>query len=137
MGTLLREKRLNNFTKFHQKTLSKWEEVMKTGDVSLFEEEMIGEYKVYFFTKGQDDPAVYKIDEIIDGMRKSVTALKGASKKFVNKVIRMRNDDNAIVFYEQIIEKEGQEIARLFTIESWKLLEEKWVLFREVVEPVS
>jgi hypothetical protein len=101
------------------------------------EEEMIGEYKVYFFTKGQDDPAVYKIDEIIDGMRKSVTALKGASKKFVNKVIRTRNDDNAIVFYEQIIEKEGQEISRLFTIESWKWLEEKWVLFREVVEPVS
>lgn len=137
MEEKFRKERLKQFSDFHEKLLGQWEEVMKTGDTTCFEKEMIEDYKVYFFKKGNDQPDIYELNEIKEGMRQSVSALKGGNKTFVNKVIRMRNDQEAAVFYEQIIEMDGRELARLFTIERWEFIEDKWVMTREIVEQVS
>ncbi|HET7627996.1 MAG TPA: hypothetical protein VFK44_06355 [Bacillales bacterium] len=131
------KQRLPEFAEFHEDFLAKWDHAMKTGDAAKLEAKMVDEYKVYFFTKAEEAPSVFEIGEIKQGMRASVSGLSGGRKTFTNKVIRMCGDDEAVVFYEQIIEKDGEEKARLFTIESWKASGSDWILLREIVQPVG
>lgn len=107
---------LKDFIQFHNNSQSQWEEVMKSGDASRFETDFLDTMKTFFFAKGQENPAIYELDEIIGGMSQSVEALKGGAKRFENKVIRMRGEDETVVFFEQVIEFNGKEVARLFTL---------------------
>lgn len=126
---------LDDFINFHDQSQSLWDEVMQTGDASSLETAFLDSTKTFFFSKGQENPAIYNTDEMISGMRQSIEALKGGTKRFENKVIRLRGDDEAVVFFEQIIEMNGNEVARLFTIENWRLVDGKWYIIREIVEP--
>ena len=56
--------------------------------------------------------------------------------RFENRVIRLRDKENAVVFYEQLIVKDEEVLARLFTIENWRLMDEKWLVIRETEEPI-
>jgi hypothetical protein len=42
-----------------------------------------------------------------------------------------------VVFYELLIEKDEKVLARLFTIENWQLINEKWMLARETEEQIN
>lgn len=41
------------------------------------------------------------------------------------------------MFYEQLIVKDEEVLARLFTIENWRLINEKWMIVRETEEPIN
>jgi hypothetical protein len=58
-------------------------------------------------------------------MKQSVMHFLGAEKKFEIRVIRLRDEESAVVFYEQLIVKDEIVLARLFTIENWKCLNGK------------
>lgn len=133
----LRQQRLEEFTSFYEIKIKQWHNAMITGDTSSLEADMVEDYKVFFFKKEAEAPDIFTAGEAIAGMRDSVSALPGAQKKFENKQIRLRSDDEAIVFYEQLLEKEGNVLVRLFTFEIWKYIEGKWKIIREVVEPAS
>jgi hypothetical protein len=120
-----------SFKEWHDYYLSMWNEVMMTGDTASVEQ-MDPRYYVTFFTDNQEKPTFYSYDEAIDGMRQSVHALIGTEKRFENRIIRMKNNGSAIVFYEQVLIKEGKEISRLFTTEEWQFKSDGWVIIREV-----
>jgi hypothetical protein len=67
----------------------------------------------------------------------SVKHFLGANKRFENRVIRLRNNENAVVFYEQLIVKDEAVVARLFTIENWRFMNGKWMVIREIEEPIQ
>ncbi|WP_100009853.1 hypothetical protein [Lentibacillus sediminis] len=125
-----------DFIQTHDAYFSKWADVMKTGDTSQLEKIMSAEYYVTFFIRGQEKPAFFNRSEAVKGMRQSVSFHGGEKKRFENRVIRLRNAKNAVVFYEQVLEKNGEELARLFTIENWYNNGEQWKIIREVQEHV-
>lgn len=130
------QSRLLEFTQMHDNFISDWDHAMRTGDTSLVER-MADVYYVAFFNGGTDKPMFFSREEAISGMKQSVTHFLGASKRFENRVIRLRNDENAVVFYEQLIVKDEEVLARLFTIENWRLLDKKWMIMRETEEPIN
>ena len=121
----------------HDEFIIDWNKAMKTGDTSAALERMAEDYYVAFFNDSHEKPMLFNREEAIAGMRDSVHQLLGAQKKFNNRVIRLKNPENAAVTYELLIEKDEKVLARLFTIETWKLLNGKWKLVREVEEPIS
>ena len=134
MEQLLQES-LTQFTKTHDEFIQNWEQAMQTADTSKLEV-MASGYYVTSFNGFSDKPEFYDCKEAIMGMRESVKELKGANKRFENRVIRQRGQDAYVVFYEMVIEKDQQEIARFFTIEDWKQINGTWQLVREISEHI-
>ncbi|WP_239454240.1 DUF4440 domain-containing protein [Bacillus suaedaesalsae] len=124
------------FTNMHDEFHADWNLAMSTGDLSALDR-MTEDYYVAFFRGEHEKPLFFTKQDALDGMRKLVMHFIGAQKKFENKVIRMKNDDTAVVFYEQVIVRNEEVLARLFTIENWKLLNDKWMIVREIEEPIS
>ena len=125
--------RLTEFTNMHDQFIRDWEQAMLTGNTSAVER-MDDAYFAVFLNDGK--PVTYNKEEAIAGMRQSVKELAGAKKLFRNRIIRLRNDRNGVVFFEQVIERNGEVLARLFTIENWRLYNGNWVLTRETEEPI-
>jgi monoamine oxidase len=128
--------RFNAFTKMHDEFIRDWSHAMSSGDTSSVER-MTEDYYVAFFNSGSDRPIFFNKLEAMDGMKQSVSHFLGAEKRFENRVIRLRNRENAVVFYEQLIVKEGEVLARLFTIENWRLVNGKWMVIREIEERIK
>jgi hypothetical protein len=126
---------LNDFTKMHDEFIAEWNKAMNTGDTSSVER-MDDRYFVVFLKGVNEKPIIFNREEAVTGMKQSVHQLLGAKKRFENRVIRLRDNENAVVFYEQLIEKNDKVIARLFTIENWQLINGKWMLVRETEEPI-
>lgn len=114
------DNQLNQFTKMHDEFIVNWNKAMISGDTSSLER-MTEDYYVAFFKGVNEKPIIFNRKEAVSGMRQSVKQLSGAKKKFKNRVIRLKDINNAVVFYEQLIEREEKVLARLFTIENWQL----------------
>jgi hypothetical protein len=97
---------------------------------------MTEDYYVTFFQGKQEKPFTFNKSDSVSGMQQSVKELSGAIKKFNNRIIRLRDANNAVVFYELLIEKDGKVLARLYTIENWKIINGNWMLVREIVEQI-
>lgn len=130
------EKRLDEFTEMHNGFIRDWNIAMNSGDTSSVER-MAEDYYVAFFNSGNEKPIFFTRQEAIQGMEQSVKHFTGGKKKFENRVIRLRDNENAVVFYEQIVVKDENVVARLFTIENWKLINEKWMVIREIEESIQ
>ncbi|WP_010676699.1 hypothetical protein [Bacillus timonensis] len=126
---------LAEFTQMHDEFIIDWNSAMKTGDTSALER-MTEDYYVTFFNDSNEKPMLFSREEAISGMRESVKQLIGAQKEFKNRVIRMKDAENAAVFYELLLVQDEKVLARLFTIETWHLTDGKWMLVREVEEPI-
>ena len=127
---------VNEFTKMHDEFIDDWNEAMQSGDTSSVDR-MTEEYYVAFFQSLNDKPTFFSKQEAVTGMNQSVMHLLGAKKKFENRVIRFRANDNAVVFYELLVIKNEEILARLFTIENWSLIRGKWMIVREIEEPIN
>jgi hypothetical protein len=127
---------LNEFTKMHDQFINDWNEAMNSGDTTSVER-MTDDYYVAFFKGIHDKPHIFSREDAVTGMRQSVMHFSGAEKQFENRIIRLRNNENAVVFYEQLIVKNEEVLARLFTIENWQLTNEKWMIVRETEEAIN
>ncbi|PFA69731.1 hypothetical protein CN378_02885 [Bacillus sp. AFS015802] len=128
--------RLDDFTKMHDGFIRDWSHAMSSGDTSLVER-MTEDYYVAFFKRGNERPTIFNKREAVNGMNQSVSQFLGANKRFENRVIRLRDSENAVVFYEQLIVKDEEVAARLFTIENWTFMNEKWMVMREIEEQIN
>lgn len=127
---------LNEFTKMHDEFMTDWNKAMRSGDTSSLEK-MTKDYYVAFFKGSTDKPILFNRQEAVSGMKQSVKNFKDAKKKFENRVIRLKDNENAVVFYEQLIDKDGEIVARLFTIKSWQFTSGNWMIVREIEESIS
>ena len=127
---------LNEFIQMHDEFISDWNEAMNSGDTSSLDR-MTEDYYVAFFKGVKDKPILFNKQEALTGMKQSVKQFLGANKKFDNRVIRLKDNENAVVFYEQLIVKNEEVLARLFTMENWTLINEKWMIVREIEEPIN
>ena len=107
------QNRLIEFTKMHDEFINDWNHAMSSGDTSSVER-MTEDYYVAFFNSGNEKPVIFTKQEALEGMEQSVRHFSGANKRFENRVIRLRDNENAVVFYEQLIAKDADILARLF-----------------------
>lgn len=128
---------LAEFTREIEEGLSRWQDAMATGDTRPIEQDMAPNITCYFGRAGLDSVDVISRDGIVNGMRQSVAALRGCTKRFENRLIRMRSSDEAVVFFEQVVERESEVLARLFTIETYRRVSGRWRCLREIVEHVG
>ncbi|MFB4168169.1 hypothetical protein [Virgibacillus sp. JSM 102003] len=129
------DNQLNEFTTMHDEFIVNWNKAMISGDTSSLEK-MTEDYYVIFFNGVNEKPNIFNKKEAVSGMKQSVKQLSGAKKKFKNRVIRLKDINHAVVFYEQLIEREEKVLARLFTIENWQFTNGEWLLNRETEEPI-
>lgn len=127
---------LNHFTQMHDDFLKDWNIAMKTGNTSALER-MTENYYVAFFNGSHNKPLFFTKQDSLDGMKQSVEHFLGAQKQFKHRVIRLRNNENAVVFYELLVVKEEDILARLFTIENWQLINGQWMIVRETEEVIA
>jgi hypothetical protein len=71
----------------------------------------------------------------VEEMRKSIKS--GNKLRTENRMIRMRSATEAVVFAERVIEKDGAAVARIFHVETHRLLDGAWMLMRETMEQVA
>ncbi|PKR77705.1 hypothetical protein CEY16_07170 [Halalkalibacillus sediminis] len=124
---------LSRFMDVHDRYILKWQQALDSGDASSLDF-MADEYYVTFFWGEDNRPVYYERQEAFDGMIQSVSQLRGAKKLFEHRVIRMRDDDHAVVFFEQIIQMGNRVLARMLTVENWAIIENQWLMTREVEE---
>ncbi|MER2261456.1 MAG: hypothetical protein ABS934_05525 [Psychrobacillus sp.] len=126
---------IEQFSKVHDEFIGAWNLAMSTGDTRGLEV-MNNNYYVTFFNSYMERPEFFDRPEAIKGMRESIEALQGSNKRFEHRIIRQRDANRFVVFYEMIIEKNGQELTRFFTIEDWEEKNGQWLLSREVTEHI-
>lgn len=132
-----RDRLLAAFTRHFEHEVELWDEAMRTGETGAIEAYIPAEITCYFARCGMDRAEIIDRKGVVSGMRQSVSALKGCRKRFENRLIRMRGETEAVIFFEQVIERDLQVLARLFTIETYRLTEGNWRCIREVVEHVG
>lgn len=125
------------FQSIHNEYWLEWDRAMTNGDTTELENRMADEYYVTFFMTDKKNPVFFDRTDAIEGMRQSILDSDHAKKRMQNRVIRMKDDENAVVFYEQILEKNGENLSRMYTVENWKRLDGKWKIIREVQEHVG
>ena len=125
-----------DFELMHDAFLGEWNKAMASGETAGLDR-MTEDYYVTFFRSAGDRPAFFNKQEALDGLNQSVMHFQGCQKRFENRVIRLRNKENAVVFYEQLIVKHEEVLARLFTIENWQLIQQKWMIVRETEEAIN
>lgn len=126
---------VSEFTLMHDAFLNEWNQALISGDTSRLNR-MTEEYYVAFFREATDQPMIFTKEESMNGLNESVKHFKGCQKRFENRVIRFRSEENAVVFYEQLVLKNDRVLARLFTIENWELIKGKWMIVRETEEAI-
>ncbi|RPF52060.1 nuclear transport factor 2 family protein [Aquisalibacillus elongatus] len=130
------DEQLIEFTQMHDEFILDWDNALISGDTTALER-MSEDYYVAFFKSSNEKPIIYNREEAVSGMQQSVKQLLGAKKHFENRVIRLKSDYHAVVFYEQMIEKDKKVLARLFTIENWQRSNGEWKIVREIEEPIN
>ncbi|RDU37215.1 hypothetical protein DRW41_11080 [Neobacillus piezotolerans] len=130
------QNRLKEFTEVHDQFISDWNHAMSSGDTTAVNR-MTDDYYVAFFRIGNEKPIIFSKQDAVNGMEQSVKHFFGANKRFENRVIRLKDNENAAVFYEQLIVKNKEVLARLFTIENWQLINGKWMIIRETEEQIK
>ncbi|WP_245804801.1 hypothetical protein [Halobacillus hunanensis] len=128
--------KLSEFTRMHDEFINDWNEAMISGDTSSLER-MTNDYYVAFFKGTNEQPIIFNRKDAVTGMRQSVKQMLGANKRFENRIIRLKNNNHTVVFYEQLIYKGAELLSRLFTIEDWQFLDGKWMIVREIEEPID
>ncbi|MCQ6268669.1 hypothetical protein M1K46_24135 [Fictibacillus sp. WQ 8-8] len=90
---------LKEFAKMHDEFITDWNEAMTSGDTSSLDR-MAEDYYVAFFKGVDEKPIIFNKEDAITGMIQSVMHFPGAKKKFEDRAIRLRNNENAVVCYE-------------------------------------
>ncbi|MHB1956635.1 hypothetical protein [Alicyclobacillus sp. ALC3] len=127
---------VEEFCHLHDAYISDWGRAMETGDTEQIEHFYSEAYFVTFLGKPGTKPNIEGRVTAVDGMRQSVAALRGAVKRFDGRIVRVRNAQSVVVFYELIIERDGAALAHMFTVEDWRLFAHGWQIEREMVEVV-
>lgn len=128
---------LKEFTSFHDRLTAQWENADATTDTAPMEAACHATYHGTFGGPGMDEVAPFNRADGLEGFRNAIKA--GNHARIENRTIRMRSSTEAVVFFERIFHKVkgGEPVARLFTVEYWRLIDGEWKLMRETVEQVA
>lgn len=125
------------FAAVHDQCLAAWEKAFRSGDISDLEPFRAPSYQGFFGHAGVTAVESVDREESLQGVRLFSLALKGATHRAENRVIRMRSDSEAVVTYERVIEREGAPVATFVVLQAWRKMGGGWLLLREASEHIG
>lgn len=128
---------LERILMLHDQCLAEWDHATRTGDVSgiaRFAGEAFNGTSAY---AGTDRAQPFDRAEGIAGLGQLLSTLKGTAHRAENRVVRLRNDEEAVVFYERIFERDSRVVLRFMVLQTWRLTGAKWCVVREAAELLS
>lgn len=132
---LLPDQVLRDFTAFYDNLEQFLANATPAMDLSPLEERLPANYQKTFCVTGMDEPAICTRETAMAGLRQMIEA--GNKVRIENRTIRMRTSTEAVVFLERVLEKGGQPLARVFHVETWRLVDGEWMMIRETMEQVT
>lgn len=126
---------LSEFTAVHDRINQVLEQATPASDLAPVADACDATYHGTFCGPGMDEPQPFGREEALEGTRKAIQS--GNTTHIENRTIRMRSASEAVVFFERVFSKNGQPVARLFTVENWRQVDGAWKLMRETVEQVA
>ena len=112
------------FVESHNRYLAAWKEALRTGNP--------GEVNAFAARNVRADFGYAGVTD--SGLRELISAYKGTEHRCENRIIRPRNETEAVVFYERIFEREDKILAQFQLLQTWRQIEGDWRLIRELVE---
>lgn len=131
----LPDRLLQEFTAMHDQINRMWTAARTVADLEPLEALCHETYHGTYGGPGLSKVQPFERKDGIEGVRQAIAA--GNTTRMENRTIRMRSATEAVVFFERIFEKGGKDVARLFTVENWSLMDGAWKLMRETVEQVA
>lgn len=105
------------FVETHKRYLEAWGIALRTGEPRVVEA----------FIAENECAATAELGSII-------SSYKGATHRTENRVIRPRNEREVVVFYERMMEREGQIVKQFQVLQTWSQMDDEWRVIRELVE---
>ncbi|HLO01730.1 MAG TPA: hypothetical protein VK191_01245 [Symbiobacteriaceae bacterium] len=131
----LPENLLAAFTAVHDRINELWATARTVADLEPLEAFCHETYHGTYGGPGLDKVQPFERKDGLEGVRQAIAS--GNTTRIENRTIRMRSVTEAVVFFERIFAKGDRDVARLFTVENWRLVDGAWKLMRETVEQVA
>jgi hypothetical protein len=131
----LPDTRLQEFTAMHDQVNQMWTAARSAADLEPLEAFCDESYHGTYGGPGMDKVQPFERKDGLEGVRQAIAS--GNTTRMENRTIRLRSATEAVVFFERIFEQGGRDVARLFTVENWRLVDGTWKLMRETVEQVA
>ncbi|HYF96043.1 MAG TPA: hypothetical protein VD969_27840 [Symbiobacteriaceae bacterium] len=129
---VLPDKVLLDFTAFYDHLEQFISTVTPTTDLKPIEEHIHPTYQATIGFPGMDGVQPCNRAAAIAGLRQGVEG--GYQIRTESRTIRLRSPTEAAAFLERVAVKDGQEVARSFHLEIWRLIDGDWQLVRETKE---
>jgi hypothetical protein len=126
----------NTFISFHDKCLADWDKAIRIGEIGELSEYPSNEYQGFFGYKGITDLTPTLKEEAISGLKQLLNYVAGSEHIAQNRVIKMRNENEAVVSYERIITKEHSIDMSFLVIQVWHFKDRRWEIVREIAENI-
>lgn len=131
----LPENLLAEFTALHDQINARWAAARTVADLEPLEAFCHETYHGTYGGPGLDRVQPFERKDGLEGVRQAIAS--GNTTRIENRTIRMRSATEAVVFFERVFAKGEKDVARLFTVETWRKGDGGWRLMRETVEQVA
>lgn len=129
---------LREFTAFHDRLSQLAAMGGPETDLGPLEAAIHESYHGAYSNTGLAKPKTFDKREGYDpfvAMRKALGS--GHTTRMENRTIRMRNEVEAVVFFEHVVVKDGQDVMRNFFVQTYAKVDGAWKLTRETMEQVA
>lgn len=86
---------------------------------------------------GQDQADSYGHAESIDALPRLLGYIKGSTHTVENRYVRMRSAEEGVASFDQTFERDGKIILRFLYLQTWRKIDGKWLLVREMLEQMA
>lgn len=86
---------------------------------------------------GQDKADSYSYADSIDALPRLLGYVKGSTHTVDQRYVRMRSAEEGVASFEQTFEREGKVLLRFLYLQTWRKIDGKWLLVREMLEQMA
>lgn len=123
---------LREFTEFYDEMERFVAELGPGSDLGPLEETLHHTYHQRFGGPGMDETVAGSREAAIGGMKGMLES--GHKVQSAGRTIRLSSPNEAVVFVERVVTKEGEAVARAFHVETYRLIDGNWRMVRESME---
>jgi hypothetical protein len=122
------------FVDVHDQCLNAWDKAIISGEAGELSRFPSINYQGIFGYSGVTEIVPTSREDAVDGLGKLLSYVAGANHTAQNRIVKMRNDNEAVVSYERIISKEGHVTMTFLVLQTWRVEDGQWKIFREIAE---
>lgn len=124
------------FIAVHDQCLRDWYQATKSGDIGDLSNYPSDDYQGFFGYKGISNVTPTSKEEAVAGLKQLLAYVSGADHNSLNRQIKMRSEEEAVVSYERNITKQDKINMNFLILQTWRSVDGNWKIVREVAENI-